>query len=89
MVGGIASGNLPTSVGMYRTAGDGCAYRVQSPHKRGDVPLVYLRVSVVELISPQAWGCTAAHKTDVADRDNLPTSVGMYRTGGNMTATRY
>ena len=51
----------------------------ESPHKRGDVPLLPRCVVVYRLISPQAWGCTDDVLLCGSISSNLPTSVGMYR----------
>ena len=72
-------GNLPTSVGMYRTDWTTMFWSLQSPHKRGDVPRTYPSKSCCVSISPQAWGCTAIPKMCKLHNLNLPTSVGMYR----------
>ena len=71
--------NLPTSVGMYR--GDRSIRRggKKSPHKRGDVPCHDSRLGFGFTISPQAWGCTDIRNLQRRMRENLPTSVGMYR----------
>ena len=77
--GTVAYANLPTSVGMYRLCAGDEVIEEKSPHKRGDVPCFTVNVPSVFLISPQAWGCTVMAYCTVADIENLPTSVGMYR----------
>ena len=52
--------NLPTGVGMYRLHRALYIRSYESPHRRGDVPFNILSLSVVDRISPQAWGCTVA-----------------------------
>ena len=64
---------------MYRSAPTRGGVRRKSPHKRGDVPQDGRTDSGSTGISPQAWGCTVHSNGRVAPRDNLPTSVGMYR----------
>ena len=71
--------NLPTSVGMYRTAFWAVLGAAKSPHKRGDVPNKTGGSASDTGISPQAWGCTGLEFTLHLCSSNLPTSVGMYR----------
>ena len=82
LLGILYSGNLPTSVGMYRDWMARGTVRVQSPHKRGDVPSLMNTVGTKLSISPQAWGCTVTREKAMAKMVNLPTSVGMYRPYG-------
>ncbi len=77
---GMGLANLPTSVGMYRSARTHRPPPHQSPHKRGDVPRLLPVLILFLLISPQAWGCTDSHHRYFSSDRNLPTSVGMYRT---------
>ena len=51
--------NLPTGVGMYRACIGRAAQPNKSPHRRGDVPFLFLLYGRIVRISPQAWGCTA------------------------------
>ena len=73
--------NLPTSVGMYRYGYQRIMAGNQSPHKRGDVPCLFAQFSLHGKISPQAWGCTEGKMVFSHNPVNLPTSVGMYRSG--------
>ena len=72
-------GNLPTGVGMYRYTGVHKKSPAKSPHRRGDVPYIRMMRKSRNIISPQAWGCTAAQPKPTATKPNLPTGVGMYR----------
>ena len=71
--------NLPTSVGMYRSRFIPASNLLQSPHKRGDVPVWQRWNWSATRISPQAWGCTELGNAFKYGAANLPTSVGMYR----------
>ena len=74
--------NLPTSVGMYRKKPSMRRLAEKSPHKRGDVPFPRESGFRPQLISPQAWGCTAEAAFTGPRTPNLPTSVGMYQLEG-------
>ena len=71
--------NLPTDVGMYRTAAIISLRGIQSPHRRGDVPMRREARKHHDKISPQTWGCTAIPCLSLSRACNLPTDVGMYR----------
>ena len=71
--------NLPTGVGMYRPHIMLLTSMVESPHRRGDVPLLVVLICFLLAISPQAWGCTVCRGSIPRGYPNLPTGVGMYR----------
>ena len=73
------SDNLPTGVGMYRTAPTPRTLFRESPHRRGDVPENPSFNPCPAPISPQAWGCTEPRQLLAHYFVNLPTGVGMYR----------
>ena len=81
--------NLPTGVGMYRWLSTFLFNRVESPHRRGDVPLRLRANTGVYPISPQAWGCTIGVPVNHLVRKNLPTGVGMYRRASAGASTRF
>ena len=81
--------NLPTGVGMYRTTWPRGRDILQSPHRRGDVPLYRQMFYSYPLISPQAWGCTGEWLRSFRTASNLPTGVGMYRTRGPRSWTLF
>ena len=64
---------------MYRGLVQRAKAPQKSPHRRGDVPSVLPGFYVVDLISPQAWGCTGRGAYPTSQLRNLPTGVGMYR----------
>ena len=76
----LTSANLPTGVGMYQTVYRKHPHWAESPHRRGDVPMIPGIWAVVGSISPQAWGCTEDLDKEIPTFSNLPTGVGMYRT---------
>ena len=70
---------VPTRVGMDRTAASSAAFLGRGPHARGDGPAFLLSQGPVVLRSPRAWGWTATEEAGQRGRGEVPTRVGMDR----------
>ena len=68
----------PTRVGMHRPAASARAPTAGLPHTRGDAPSRPATSAPRSMLTPHAWGCTAAAPERIVDRDAYPTRVGMH-----------
>ena len=73
------TGNVPTCVGVYRNCSFMDSRNAECPHVRGGVPLSVNDCSILQQMSPRAWGCTVSHHIILAEKGNVPTCVGVYR----------
>ena len=79
---------FPTGVGMARLGGAGRPCRPGVPHRRGDGPIFLLRLALLWVCSPQAWGWPEWAGHSLHGVFVFPTGVGMARTRHRRSAGR-
>src|SRR2546425_1128822 len=78
---------IPTRVGMVRGVELGVAGLRCYPHTRGDGPTNTMLLGSMSLLSPHAWGWSAACWTIPRRLVVIPTRVGMVRAAWRSSAT--
>ena len=74
-------GEIPTRVGMDRWRTGQRRRHSRDPHARGDGPYPDLEMTEELARSPRAWGWTAGRALRVGGMSEIPTRVGMDRSG--------
>ncbi len=73
--------DVPTRVGLVRPGSRSMSRQHRCPHARGAGPYMILALCLCAMMSPRAWGWSGLHVDHQRQGHDVPTRVGLVRTG--------